>query len=108
MLHRNITAVTTLRGGLDDLVADLRHARKQGDLSRLALVAYCEVRRWARLAGETELAEQASAMITEAPHANRQEFLARIDALIDGLEAAQTRFPDDARPRTTADEAWPS
>ena len=107
MLHRNITAVTTLRGGLDDLVADLRHARNQGDLSRLALVAYCEVRRWARLAGETELAEQASAMITEAPHASRQEFLARIDTLIDGLEAAQTRFPDDARPRATADEAWP-
>lgn len=97
MLHRTITAVTTLRGGLDDLVADLRHARQQGDLSRLALIAYCEVRRWARLAGESDLAEQASTMITEAPLDSRQAFLARIDALIAGLEAAQTRFPDDAR-----------
>ena len=108
MLHRNINAVTTLRGGLDDLVADLRHARQQGDLSRLALVAYCEVRRWARLAGETDLAEMASTMITEAPHASRQEFLARIDELIAGLEAAQTRFPDDARAAEPLDQAWPS
>ncbi len=75
-----------LQLGLEDLLGDLRHARRSGDLGRLALLSYCEVRRWARLAGDTGLAEHSSQLITEGPHANREQFLAHVDALIGELE----------------------
>ena len=44
------TLSLNLQLGLDDLLGDLRQ-RRSGDLGRLALISYCEVRRWARLAG---------------------------------------------------------
>ncbi len=84
----------TLQLGLEDLLAELRHARRTGDLGRLALIAYCEVRRWAREAGERELAEQASAMVTDGPLASREQFLQRIDGLMLALE--QRREPPPA------------
>jgi hypothetical protein len=61
------TASRQLQLGLDDLLGDLRYARRSVDLGRLALLSYCEVRRWARLAGDEDLAAQAAAMITRAP-----------------------------------------
>jgi hypothetical protein len=85
MLHCNMNPAT-LHWQLDDLVAELRHARRNGDLGRLALIAYCEVRRWARAAGQAELAEQASRMVLDSPHSTREAFLAGIDDLLDGLE----------------------
>jgi hypothetical protein len=94
MLHCNMTNPLRLQLGLDDLLADLRHARRQDDLGRLALIAYCEVRRWAREAGEPELAESASAMITAHPHASRTAFLDQVDGLIATLERLQTRFAE--------------
>ena len=75
-----------LQSGLDDLLGDLWFARRNGDLGRLALLSYCEVRRWARLAGQHAVAEHSSDLITHGPHASRDEFLARIDALIVELE----------------------
>ncbi len=78
---------------LDDLLADLHHARRRADLGRLAFVAYCDVRRWARGAGREGLAEQASRIVTESPHQSREEFLAQIDQLIASLEALQTAAP---------------
>jgi hypothetical protein len=92
MLHCNMSSVTHLQLDLEDLLADLRHARRSGDLGRLALLCYCEVRRWARQAWEPELAERAAHMITAGPHASRKAFLADVDALIAGLEVAQRRF----------------
>ena len=92
MLHCNMTAAAILQLSLDDLLADLRHARRQGDVSRLALLAYCEVRRWARQAGEVDIAEQAAAMITETPYASRQSFLERIDGLIADLDRVRSGF----------------
>lgn len=71
---------------LEDLIGDLRHARRQGDLGRLALLSYCEVRRWARMAGEKRLAEHSSVLFTQSPRASREEFLAQVDALICELE----------------------
>ncbi|MEP6964352.1 MAG: hypothetical protein ABI845_02625 [Polaromonas sp.] len=53
------------------------------------MLTYCEVRRWARDAGETELARQSSELINSSPYASRDEFLAAVDGLI--LELAQTR-----------------
>ena len=78
-----------LQLGLEDLLGDLRYARRTGDLGRLALLSYCEVRRWARMAGAQGLAEHSSELITHAPHANREEFLAHVDQLIIELETAR-------------------
>lgn len=86
MLHRNMTAALSLQLGLEDLLADLRHARRSGDLGRLALLAYCEVRRWAREAGNSLLAEHASELITGSPPVSREAFLEHIDDLIHELE----------------------
>jgi hypothetical protein len=86
MLHCNMTSSRNLQLGLEDLLADLRRARRCDDLGRLALVAYCEVRRWARDAGDFVLAEHASELITGSPHASREAFLVRIDNLIHVLE----------------------
>jgi hypothetical protein len=76
---------------LDDLLGDLWYARRRGDLGRLALVSYCEVRRWARLAGEQRVAEHSSELITHGPHASRDEFLAQVDSLIGELEEVRCR-----------------
>ncbi|MBL8352833.1 MAG: hypothetical protein JNL87_21260 [Burkholderiaceae bacterium] len=92
MLHCNMKIPTTPQLILDDLLADLRHARRQGDMGRLALLAYCEVRRWARQVGEFELAEHSAAMLTEQPYQNREAFLRQVDRLIDELEQAQSRL----------------
>lgn len=89
-LHRRASDMSVsslnLQLGLEDLLGDLRHARKRGDLGRLALLAYCEVRRWARMAGDQRLADHSSALITQSPHASRDEFLAQVDDLIVELE----------------------
>ena len=82
MLHCNIKNSETLQLALDDLIADLRHSRRLGDLGRLALLAYCEVRRWARNAGQPELAEFSAEMMTGNPHTSREAFLDFIDRLL--------------------------
>jgi hypothetical protein len=79
--------------GLDDLLGDLRFARKRGDVGRLALLSYCEVRRWARMAGNQQLGEHSSEMATSAAPASREDFLARIDSLIVELENARCALP---------------
>ncbi|MES2957467.1 MAG: hypothetical protein V4792_04715 [Pseudomonadota bacterium] len=85
--HRGALSQALLLG-LDDLLGDLRHARRSADMGRLALLAYCEVRRWARMAGDKELAARSSALITRAPHASREEFLVQVDYLIAALEVS--------------------
>lgn len=85
------TTCQSLQLGLEDLLGDLQFARRSGDLGRLALLAYCEVRRWARMAGEQALAEQSSRLINDSPHANREAFMADVDQLILGLEQARAR-----------------
>jgi hypothetical protein len=93
MLHRNMNAnLLRIRLGLDDVLGDLRHARRSGDIGRLALLSYCEVRRWARQAGESELAEQSSELVTKQPHASRDEFLHGVDDLIEGLERVRSKL----------------
>lgn len=72
--------------GLEDLLGDLRYARRRGDLGRLALLLYCEVRRWARMAGEQALAEHSSTLMTNCPYATREQFLEQVDSLIIELE----------------------
>jgi len=92
MLQCNMNALSLpLRLGLEDLLGDLRHARRSGDLGRIALLAYCEVRRWARMAGEARLADHSSELDTHSPHPSRAEFLAQVDGLIVELEQAHAR-----------------
>jgi len=77
-----------VRLGLEDLLGDLLYARRSGDLGRLALLSYFEVRRWARMAGNQGLAEHASELITHAPHSSREAFLVEVDDIIAELEKA--------------------
>ena len=92
MLHCNMTRAMTFQRGLQDLLAELQLARAQGNLGKLALLCYCELRRWARDAGESELAAHCTCLITGTPHATRQAFLTDIDALISELAALQSKF----------------
>jgi hypothetical protein len=92
MLHCNMNPQMTLQLSLDDLLAELQHARRRGDLGRLALIAYCEVRRWARRAGERSLADHSAAMFTDQPHASREAFLQQVDSLVSELEQARSRL----------------
>jgi len=85
MLHCNMNTLTQ-RNALEDMLADMRHARRKGDLGRLAFVAYCEVRRWARDAGKTAIAEHASELIVASPFASKSLFLEQVDSLIHELE----------------------
>jgi hypothetical protein len=97
----------SLSSGLDDLLVDLRLARQDNDLGRLVLLAYCEVRRWARKAGEFDIAEQASDLVTGIPHASRADFIAHVDRLIQALELIQPRpAPAVLAPRPAP--AWPA
>lgn len=92
MLHCNMNTALNLQLGLEDLLADLHHSRRSGDLGRLAFIAYCEVRRWARAAGEVELEDHSSRVITGSPHDSREAFLAHIDDLIQALESRRFDF----------------
>lgn len=92
MLHCNMnTRTAPIQLGLEDLLGELHYARRNGDLGRLALLAYCEVRRWARAAGEEALAERATAMITHSPQSSREAFIHEVDTLIVQLEAVHLR-----------------
>ncbi len=88
MLRCTMNALTPkLKLGLDDLLADLWYARRSGDLGRLALVTYYEVRRWAKLAGDPTLVEHSSVLLMGHLHPDRDSFLADADRLISELEA---------------------
>lgn len=93
MLQRNMnTPPVPLQLSLEDLLGDLQHARRHQDMSRLALLAYCEVRRWARQAGESALAERSAALVTRSPQATREQFMAEVDELIEQLQQAHGRL----------------
>jgi hypothetical protein len=78
--------------GLEDLLADLHYARRNEDLGRLALLAYCEVKGWARQAGMPDIARGATRIFTEDPCLCKQEFLAKIDGIITTLELHQHAY----------------
>ena len=101
LLQRNMgNALESLHQGLEALLGDLQRARTSGDLGRLALLAYYEVRRWARVADEQELAQQSAALISDLPYADRASFIAAVDGLIDELEQVRQRrqAPVPSRP----------
>jgi hypothetical protein len=86
MLQCIMTNPIDIQLALEDLLADLQHARRCNELGRLALLAYCEIRNWARQAGKMDIADNATKMFTEDPCVNKDEFLAKVDHLITSLE----------------------
>ena len=92
MLHCNMDANERLKLALEDVLADLRHARRADDLGRLALLSYCDVRRWARVAQQEGLAEHSHELVLKCPHASRKEFLSAVDRLIAEAERAHARL----------------
>lgn len=74
---------------LEDVLGNLQHARRAGDLGRLAALTYWEVRRWARMTHRNALAELASDLVTQQPHPSRAAFLAIVDEVILELERAR-------------------
>ena len=77
-----------LKLALEDVLADLWHARRAGDIGRLALLSYCDVRRWARTAHHEKLAAHSQELVLGSPHSDRQEFLSAVDRLIAEMEQA--------------------
>jgi hypothetical protein len=77
---------------LEDLLADLYYARKNDQLGRLALLAYCEVKGWARRAGKPDVADTALRMFSENPSLSKDEFLRSIDSLIATLELHEREY----------------
>ncbi len=102
MLHCNMSNSIGIQLGLDDLLADLHYARRNNELGRLALLAYCEVKGWARQAGKPDIADSATLMFTQNPCVSRDEFLAKIDLLIETLERHQLEGQRHARPTSQA------
>jgi hypothetical protein len=93
MLRCNMTTSLSIQLGLEDLLADLHHARRHQELGRLALLAYCEVRSWARQAGEVGIADHSTEIFTQDPCVSREAFLAKVDLLIEALERLQGNYP---------------
>ena len=92
MLHCTMEILSSnLLVGLEDLAADVAHARRHEDLGRLALLCYCELRPWARRAQEERLAELTWSMSQRAPASSRELFLQRVNAVIQELESVCRR-----------------
>jgi hypothetical protein len=83
-----MVTATQLRTGLEDVLAELHHARRSGDLGRLAVLSYCDLKRWARIAGHESLARRSWELIFNCPHATHDDFLSAADTLIQDAEFA--------------------
>jgi hypothetical protein len=92
MLHCNMTQPGSLQLALEDVLAALWHARRSGDIARLAHVGYSEVQRWARERRDEVLMGRARALLTDCPYRNRDEFMFAIDRLIADVEQAHVQL----------------
>ncbi|WP_157730721.1 hypothetical protein [Variovorax sp. HW608] len=98
MNDENVTG--QFRDRLEDLAAEIGHARRHMDLGHLAALCYCEVRPWARYAGESRLADLSWRLAIQPLPLDRAEFLAQIDGLIEELEEACMRAGVDTAANT--------
>lgn len=108
MLRCNMEPAMNSQWDLEDLLADLRYARKRGDLGRLAFLAYCDVRRWARDVGKSVLADQASRLITDSPHNSRDAFVEQMDQLILELESIHAKAKEASDVPAAPAAFWPA
>lgn len=81
-----MTTPLNIQLALEDLLADLHFARKNEQLGKLALLAYCDVKRWARQAGKDDVADMALSMFADRPCQSKEEFLRGIDQLLGSLQ----------------------
>jgi hypothetical protein len=89
MLQCNMPSEPTspaLRLDLEDVLGSLQHARRTGDLGRLAFLIYWEVRKWARRAHKDALAALAADIVIKQPFPSRAAFLALADEVIDEMQ----------------------
>mgnify|MGYP007130731384 CR=1 FL=1 len=77
---------TALQLDLEDVLGSLQHARRSGDLGRLALLTYWEVRKWARRAHKDALAALAADVVAKQPFPSRTAFLSLVDEVIREME----------------------
>lgn len=96
-MHKSINIQLTL----EDLLADLNYARKHDQLGRLALLAYCDLKGWARQAGKPELADMAMRMFSENPRLSKDGFLQSIDQLIAILQLHESEYQRSNAPFNT-------
>jgi hypothetical protein len=92
-----MTSPLNIQLALEDLLADLHFARKNEQLGRLALLAYCDVKRWAREAGKSDVADMALRMFAEKPCLSKEAFLCGIDQLLGSLQSHESEF-QNSRP----------
>ena len=92
MLQCTMNNSLNIQLALEDLLADLQFARKNEQLGRLALLAYCEVKGWARQANKPDLAMTTLRMFSENPYVGKVEFLQSIDRLISTLELHEKEY----------------
>jgi hypothetical protein len=97
MLHCNMTPSLDTQLELEDLLADLHFARRADKLGRLALLAYCDCKAWARRAGKPDIADDALKIFTENPCLSKAEFLDRVDSLITTLERQQRNCQSNSK-----------
>src|SRR4051812_46662896 len=95
MVHCNMNSVQKLKLDLEDVLADLWSARRADDLGRLALLTYCDLRRWARVARQEGLAQRSRDFVLGCPHVSRDDFLAQVDRLIAEAERAHALLESD-------------
>lgn len=72
-----------------ELVADLLFARECEQLGKLALLAYCDVKRWARETGRSDVAEMSVRLVSESASMDKQTFLRGIDGLLRCLQPGE-------------------
>lgn len=103
MLQRNMNDSISIQLGLEDLLAEFHFARRNDQFGRLAFLAYCEVKAWARRAGKPDLADTAQRMFSACPCASKVAFLHGIDDLITTLEMHEREY-QRANARFSANE----
>jgi hypothetical protein len=81
-----MTTPINIQLALEDLLADLHFARQHEQLGRLALLAYCDVKRWARQAGKADVADMVLRMFADQPCQSKDDFLRGIDQLLGSLK----------------------
>jgi hypothetical protein len=94
MLHCTMMShpATAAQQDLEDVLGNLQHARRTGDLGRLALLMYWDVRKWARWTHRDALAGRATDLISLQPHPDRASFLTMVDEVIEELERVQAHW----------------
>ena len=92
MLQCNMSKMTAPDLALEDLIADLRFCRRNEQVGRLAFLAFCDVKAWARTMGNVNVADKVHQMFLETPYQNKDGFLDDIDDLISTLERHSQAF----------------